>query len=41
MAQEGAASARGWLVVPAVVGTYLACGAIIKIVGTWFGLEAS
>lgn len=41
LARERAASARAWLVVPAVVGTYLACGAVIKVVGKWFGLEAS
>ncbi|HEY3351253.1 MAG TPA: hypothetical protein VGM13_15870 [Thermoanaerobaculia bacterium] len=30
---------RGWLVVPAVVGTYLVCGALIKAAGRWSGLE--
>ncbi|MCM3876518.1 MAG: hypothetical protein NEA02_08870 [Thermoanaerobaculia bacterium] len=36
-----AGSARAYLAVPAVVGTYLVCGAIIKLVGRWFGLESS
>jgi hypothetical protein len=31
--------ARSWLVVPAVVGTYLVCGALIKAAGRWSGLE--
>jgi hypothetical protein len=30
---------RAWLVVPAVVGTYLVCGALIRIAGRWSGLE--
>ena len=40
LAQERATSARAWLVFPAVIGTYLACGSIIKALGRWFGLEA-
>lgn len=36
---ECAAGDRAWLVVPAVVGTYLVCGAIIKALGRSFGLE--
>ena len=32
-------SARSWLVVPTVVGTYLVCGALIKAAGRWSGLE--
>ena len=35
----GTSSARSWLVVPAVVGTYLVCGALIKVAGRWSGLE--
>lgn len=34
-----AAGARAALAVPAVIGTYLACGAVIKALGRWFGLE--
>lgn len=34
------ATARAWLAVPAVIGTYLVCGAIIKAIGRWVGLEA-
>lgn len=30
---------RAWLVVPAVVGAYLVCGALIKAAGRWSGLE--
>jgi hypothetical protein len=41
LGEKRAASARAWIVVPAVIGTYLTCGAIIKVVGRWFGLEAS
>jgi hypothetical protein len=33
------AGARAWLVVPAVVGTYLVCGALIRIAGRACGLE--
>lgn len=36
---ERPSSARSWLVVPAVVGTYLVCGALIKAAGRWSGLE--
>ena len=36
---ERPSSARAWLVVPAVVGTYLVCGALIKVAGRWSGLE--
>ena len=36
---ERPSSARSWLVVPAVVGTYLVCGALIKVAGRWSGLE--
>lgn len=34
-----AATARAALAVPAVIGTYLVCGAIIKALGRWCGLE--
>ena len=37
---ERPASPRAYLVIPAVIGTYLVCGAIIKLLGRWFGLEA-
>lgn len=33
-------TARAWLAVPAVIGTYLVLGAIIKAIGRWVGLEA-
>ena len=33
------AGARAWLVVPAVVGTYLVCGTLIRIAGRACGLE--
>jgi hypothetical protein len=33
------AGARAWLVVPAVIATYLVCGAVIKALGRWLGLE--
>jgi len=33
------AGVRAWLVVPAVVGTYLVCGALIRIAGRACGLE--
>jgi hypothetical protein len=36
---EKPSGARSWLVVPAVVGTYLVCGALIKVAGRWSGLE--
>lgn len=39
--RERPASARTSLAVPAVIGTYLVCGTIIKILGRWFGLEPS
>jgi hypothetical protein len=32
-------SARKYLAVPAVIATYLVCGAIIKLLGRWTGLE--
>ena len=35
------ASAARYLAVPALIGTYFVCGAIIKIVGRAFGLESS
>lgn len=31
----------GYLVVPALIGTYLGCGTVIKILGRYFGFEAS
>lgn len=31
--------ARAWLAIPAVIATYLVCGALIKAVGRWTGLE--
>lgn len=40
LAEERVADARAWLVIPAVIGTYLVCGAVIKLVGRWVGLEA-
>lgn len=40
LAEERVTSARAWLVVPAVIATYLVCGSIIKLVGRWVGLEA-
>jgi hypothetical protein len=33
------AGAAAWAVVPAVVATYLVCGALIKAMGRWTGLE--
>lgn len=36
---ERATGARAFLAVPAVIGTYLVCGAVIKALGRWFGLE--
>jgi hypothetical protein len=36
---EGRSGVRSWAVVPAVVGTYLVCGSLIKIAGRWCGLE--
>lgn len=35
------ASAWMYLAVPALIGTYLVCGAIIKILGRFFGIESS
>ena len=35
------ANARSALAIPAVIGTYLVCGAIIKALGRWCGLETS
>ena len=37
--QARRAGAAAWLVVPAVVATYLVCGSLIKAVGRWTGLE--
>ncbi|MEO8441688.1 MAG: hypothetical protein ABI547_04330 [Betaproteobacteria bacterium] len=39
--QQRSASAFAYVVVPALIGTYLVCGAIIKIVGRYVGLESS
>jgi hypothetical protein len=39
--QERAASARAYLAIPALFGTYLVCGAVIKLLGRWFGLAPS
>jgi hypothetical protein len=39
--RERGAGALAYLAIPAVIGTYLVCGALIKILGRWFGLESS
>jgi hypothetical protein len=36
--REGSGNARKYLAVPAVVGTYLVCGAVIKVLGRLSGL---
>lgn len=36
---ERRAHARAWLAIPAVIATYLVCGAAIKAAGRWCGLE--
>lgn len=36
---ERAASAGRYLAIPALIGTYLVCGAVIKLLGRWSGLE--
>jgi len=39
LAEKHATNARAWLVLPAVIGTYLVCGSIIKALGRAVGLE--
>jgi hypothetical protein len=38
---ERPASALIYLAVPGLIGTYLVCGAIIKLLGKFFGLESN